>query len=224
MDGGSVTDIGNHGLTCLGEEEYAAVALYMQATAKTVEDNLTAQQAAFDAYRNRTSILFTSTISSSYAAGSVVGGVVMPDGRLAGVTTMTGATVSGGGATVLSVSSVITMTVPRSGWYDFGGYCNVIAAGAITANSERLIYTQVRQTPEPAGGNPLVSFRERTIETNTGGEFLNVSGLVFLLADRNFTVAQYVTHENLASNVVTQAGAKIWLAYMGPKGSVVVNA
>lgn len=221
MDGGPVTDLGNHGLTCLDGEDYAAIALYLQRTARTIEAALIDQQADLTAYTNRASILFTTTVTTTVITGS---GQVMPDGRTATPTSFTGATVNGGGFSVASAGSTVVLTAARSGWYDFGGYCNLIAAGAVTVNSERLIYIQARQVPDPPATVSTITYQERSVDTNTGGENLVVAGLIYLLANRPVTLSQLVSHNNLASNVVTQIGAKMWLSFMGPQGAVVVDA
>lgn len=221
MDGGPVTDLGNHGLTCLADEDYAAIALYLQRTALAIEAALVAQEADLTAYTDRASVLFTTTVTTTVVTGS---GVLMPDGRTATLTSFTGAAVTGGGVDVASTGSTVTLTAARSGWYDFGGYCNVIAAGAVTLNSERLIYIQARQVPDPPATVATITYQERSVDTNTGGENLVVAGLIYLLADRPVTLSQLVSHNNAASNVVTQIGAKMWLSFMGPQGAVVVDA
>lgn len=214
--------VGNHGLACLDPEDYAATALYMQETAFDIEAALLAEETALDEYRLRTSLEFVSVVTTSNAA---LGGTLMPDGREANGIDFTGATVLGGGATGITPSNgSITFIPPRSGWYDVGAYTNVIPAGAITAGSERVLYIQVNQVPDPPATNSVTLFQERVTDTNTGGEFLNLSGLVYLVGGRSASIFPMVAHGNLASNLVMQIGSKVWLAFYSPKNLVVVDA
>lgn len=210
--------IGNHDLSCLDDEDYAALALYMQSQALAIEEALLTEQTAINEYRLRTSIEFVSVITTSNAA---LGGTLMPDGREANQVNFDGATIFGGGSTITSVSGIITLIPAKSGWYDVGGFTNAIPAGAITAGSERVLYIQVTQTPDLPATNTNTFFQERVTDTNTGGEFMNVSGLVYLVGGRAASIQMLVSHANLASNMVMQIGSKIWLAYFGPKGAIV---
>lgn len=221
MDGGLMIPVGNHDLACLEAEDYAAVALYMQNEAFAIEAALLSEQTALNEYRLRTSMEFVTVVTTSFASG---GGTVMPDGRAANNIDFTGATVLGGGSTVSSLGSSVAVVPARSGWYDVGGFTNAIPAGAITAASERVMYIQVTQVPDLPATNTRTLYQERVTDTNTGGEFLNVSGLVYLIGGRLASIEMLVSHANVASNMVMQIGSKIWLAYYGPKGGIVVNA
>lgn len=214
--------IGQHDLNCLGPEDYAALALYMQETAFAIEDALNAETVSLNEYRLRTSMEFVTTVTTSNAA---VGGTVMPDGRQANGINFTGATVLGGGATgVVPANGVVVFIPPLSGWYDVGAYTNAIPAGAITAGSERVLYIQVNQVPDLPATDTSTLFQERVTDTNTGGEFLNLSGLVYLVGGRSASIQPMVAHGNLASNLVMQVESKVWLAYFAPKGAIIVNA
>lgn len=214
--------IGSHGLGCLDPEDYAALALYMQETALDIEAALTAESASLDEYRLRTSLEFVSVVTSSHAAG---GGTVMPDGRAANGIDFTGATVLGGGATgIVPGNGSISFIPPRSGWYDIGGYTNAIPAGGVTVGSERVLYINAIQTPDPPATNASVLFQERVTDTNTGGEFLNVSGLVYFVGGRLASIQVLVSHANVASNLVMQIGSKVWVAFFSPKNVIVTSA
>lgn len=215
--------VGNHGLACLSSEDYGAIALYMQETAFDVEAALIGEQDALNRYRLRTSIEVVTTVTTSTVAGA---GSSMPDGRVAQGMDWTGATVLGGGSpvTLLTGGGTIIFTPALSGWYDIGVYSNMIAAGAVTVGSERVIYIQMNQTPDLPATNANVFFQERVTDTNTGGEFLQVSGLVYLVGGRTANFQVLFSHANVASNLVAQIGSKAWIAYYGPKGGLVVNA
>jgi hypothetical protein len=223
MDGRLMIPVGTHGLACLDEEDYAALALYMQDTALDIEAALLTEQTAINDYRLRTSMEFVTTVTTSTAAGV---GSIMPDGRAAQGQDWTGATVLGGGATISALSSggAIVFIPPKSGWYDVGCYANVIPAGAVTVGSERVIYLQINQVPNLPDTVSTVLYQERVTETNTGGEFLNLSALVYLIGGRSANLSVLIAHTNTGSNLVTQVGAKAWLAYYGPKGALVTGA
>lgn len=214
-------NVGNHGLTCPTPEDCAAVALHMQNQGTIIDEVLTEDQALLTAYNNRLSAVAVSAVSSSFAA---LGGQVMPDGREANAPTFAGGTVLGSTSVTISGSSLILLVPPTTGWYDIGAYANVVPAGGVTLNSERVLYLQFLQTTSnPA--NPLNRlYQFRTTETNTGGEFLETSALVYMESGRNAFLQMFISHQNVASNLVTNAGAKIWVTFVAPPGGVVVNA
>lgn len=213
-----VTPIGNHGLTCLTDNDYAAVALHMQDQARTLDAALAGISNELTAYNNRMSFVVTSTVTSSFPA---LGGQIMPDGREANNVSFAGGTFLGGGASLIAGGNILFIP-PESGWYDIGGYVNVVAAGAITANSERVLYLLTVQTQANVLQPTQNVYKYRTTETNTGGEFLETSALIYAEAGRSLSLQLLVSHQNLASNLNLNAGAKIWATFMGPKGVIVV--
>lgn len=223
MDGRPVIPVGTHDLACLEPEEYAALALYMQKTAQGIEAALMETRDNVNEYRLRTSLEYVSTVTTSFAAG---GGTVMPDGRAANGIDWSGATVLGGGSvtTATTAGGSISFVPARSGWYDIGAYTNAIAAGAVTVGSERVLYVLGIQTPDLPATDSTVIFQERVTDTNTGGEFLNVSGLAYFVGGRAASVQVLVSHANAASNLVMQIGSKVWIAYYGPRNVIVANA
>lgn len=213
--------VGNHGLACLEEEDYAATALYMQHEGLLIDSLLDGIQDELTAYNNRLSFVATSAVSSSFAS---VGGQVMPDGREANAPTFAGGTVLGSSALVTISGSLVFFVPPATGWYDIGGYVNVVPAGAVNVGSERVLYLQYQETASIPSRPLNRLYQFRTTETNTGGEFLETSGLVYMETGRNAFLQLFVSHQNVASNLVTNAGAKIWASFYAPPGGVVVSA
>lgn len=213
--------VGDHGLGCLSEDDYAATALYMKAQGNLVDRLFDESRDALEDYNNRLAFVVTSGVSSSFASA---GGQVMPDGREANSITLTGGSVVGGGTAVTVTGSLMTFVPPLSGWYDVGGYINVVPAGAVTANSERVLYLSFIQLPS----NPALPlnrlYQVRVTETSTGGEYLETSASIYMEAGRTANLQLFVSHQNVASNLVVNPGSKIWVSYWTAKGQVIVSA
>lgn len=213
--------VGGHGLGCLDPGDYAATALYMQAQGDLIDGLLDATRDTLDVYINRLAFIATTGVSSSFAS---VGGQVMPDGREANAPTFAGGTVVGGGATVTFVGSLVTFVPPLTGWYDVGGYANVVPAAGVTVGSERVLYLNFLQTPSNPAFPLNKLYQVRVTESNTGGEYPETSATIYMEAGRTASLQLLVSHQNVASNLVVNAGAKIWVSYWTAKGQVIVSA
>lgn len=189
---------GTHGLACLGDEDYAALALYMQDQGTAVDTALDGVSDAFDSYLLRPGVLATSNANQAFASGST--------GNL-------------GGTTVLyanfPVLAGITFITPRAGWWQYGANVNMVATGAVTANSlRRLTVSALLTSAGPA--TVLSTTSDQSFETNTAGEWLACSGGTFYApAARTVSIRTETLHLNVASTVNNMAGARVWCYFIG---------
>jgi hypothetical protein len=194
-----------HGLLCPSEEEYAALALIMQHDALAVEAALDSISDSFDSFLARPTVLAATTVVSG--PNSTLGEAVFQ--------------MSGWGVTysnftpvpTVAAPSGIRLSVPRTGWYNYGAYANLVATGAVTANSRRTLYANATQNM--VGSSTVLSqIVWRTVDTNTAGEFLIASGgSFFARAGATVDVQAQWSHANAASTVQVNIGARLWCHY-----------
>lgn len=203
-----MTTYTDHGLVCLDDGDYSAIALAMQADALAVDTALDGISDTLDTYLSRPYLLMTTTTGNgplasggeqqfSVGSWSVVSGTIpIGSGTLPG-------NIAG------------QMPMPETGWYEYGGFVNLVAAGAITAFSRRTLTMSAYSKPGPVSilQSQIVW---RTGDTSTAGEFLTVSGGSFYAtAGQLIEVTATWSHANLASNVSSIAGAKAWIHFIG---------
>lgn len=197
--------IGTHGLQCLDDDDPAAVALYIQAEALAIDTLLDGISDSFDAtylrpgFTGATTIVNGPIASGGEAQFGLNGWALTSSNFLPAPTATLG----------------FQFTVPRTGWWESGLYLNAQASGAVTVNSRRTAYNRVYRVA--ATGNVLIGEGVwRTYDTNTGGEFLVVSGTSFYAAAGTAVrVLPQWSHTNAASTVQVNAGAKLWCFYIG---------
>jgi len=199
------TTVGTHGLTCLSDEDYAAIALYMQAQSNTIDSVLDAISDSFDTTALRPGFTgATNIVNGPVASGSET------------IFGLNGWVLSYSNFTPAPTSTVgFQFTVPKTGFYDHGCYINAQASGAVTVNSRRTLYSRAFRVT--GTGNVLLSQAIwRTVDTNTGGEFLVACGSSFYAtAGTTIVILPGWSHANAASNVQVNAGAKIWCWFTG---------
>lgn len=196
----------DHDLVCLGEEDYAAVALAMQHDAIATEAALDAVSDAFDTYFLRP----YATAVTLAAGGNLASGgetIFTISGWSLSNTNMPGAT---------APSTVgLRLTIPKTGWYSYQSYANPVAAGAVTAFSRRTLYARANRRIGTT--NTLLDQAVwRTVDTNTAGEYLIADGNAFFaLAGWTIDIEALWSHTNAASNVGIAAGAKLTCYFLG---------
>lgn len=190
--------VGDHGLACLHPEDYAALALYMQDQATAIDTALDSVSDSLDSARLRPGVLATSNANVAVASG-VAGGF--------GAMTVQYAN--------FPVTFGVSFTTPRAGWWQYGANVNMVATGAVTANSlRRLTVSAVLTTGGPSV--TLSTTADQSFETNTAGEWLACSaGTFYLPAGRTVTISTVTLHANAASTVNNMAGARTWCFFIG---------
>lgn len=201
-----MTTYTDHGLACLGDEDYAAIALAMQHDAFATEAALDAVSDAFDMYYQR-----------PYATAVTLapGGAVSSGGEtIFGIGGWSLSNTNMPGATAPAAVG-LRLTMPKTGWYSYQCYASLVAAGAVTAFSRRTLYA--RASRRIATNNTLLDQAVwRTVDTNTAGEFLVADGNAFFaMSGWTIDIEGLWSHTNVASNVGVAAGAKLTCYFLG---------
>lgn len=202
-----MTTYTDHGLACLGDEDYAALALAMQHDALAIEASLDAVSDAFDTYYQRPYATAVTTgtngpVSSAGESVFTIGSWSLGNTNMAGATAPT--------------SVGLRLTIPRTGWYSYQASANMVAAGAVTAFSRRTLIA--RASRRVATVNTILDqVTWRTVDTNTAGEYLIVDGNAFFaLAGWTIDVDSQWSHANAASNVsIPAGGARLTCFFLG---------
>lgn len=196
-----------HGLLCPGPEEYAAIALLMQHDALAIEAALDSISDAFDTTLLRPVVLATTTAING--PNSTSGEIVF------NMTSWSVTYTNFVPVPTTAAPSGIRITIPRTGWYKYGAFANMVATGAVTAFSRRTLFASATQNT--VGSSVVLSqIVWRTVDTNTAGEFLVASGGSFYArAGATIDVQAQWSHANAASTVQVNAGARIWCHYAG---------
>ena len=181
-----MTSVGDHGLSCLDDSSYAAVALSMQANANAINAALSDIQASFDSYTDR--YVFSTTTSSTSSSGAN-SGIVLPDGTAAD-----------------SIVSSNQGILP-SGWYAASFSLTYQASGAVTAGTYRRGAIQISGVP---GGSYPTFFQSVTVETGTGTpDSMTVNAWFYAAGTTSVNVRGWFGHGNTGSNMVVAAGATL---------------
>lgn len=206
--------IGTHGLSCPEGEDYAAVALNMQANASALNSALAAQAAQLDTYNNRPWFIWTSTAVVPVASNVNVLDFDTPTAGLFNGSTVLSTTTTLGAPTVSSFGVDPVTGFLKVGWWLAGGYASYVASGAVTANSRRILGIQLASFQN----NHFVysSAVEASYESNTGGDAMTVMKKYYVNSSTIATRAALLfKHSNTGSNMNISVGAKLWMVYLG---------
>lgn len=198
-------------LDCPDPENYAAVALQLQETALQAEQRLYAVERTLRAAANRPTIVQTTTAAlTGLASGSFVD--IQPG--LVATTTNFNNMPFGWSYSTIGV-------LPGAGMYDIGCCLNLIASGAVTDNSFRII--RIRQLrPVTSGGiiQTQVDLAEWVIfEANVGGGMdVTVTGTFHLQPGDEIDFQLW--HANTGSTMNVSSGAIYWTTFLGSEAAV----
>lgn len=202
-------------LDCPDPENYAAVALQMQETALQVEDRLYLVERTLRAAANRQAFVQTTTAART---GLTTGGF-QPISPSSVANTITFTNWPGTGGSFFGFQ-IPTDTGP--GLYEIGFYGNLIASGAVTDNTFRVVRLRQERVQPGVGTNVTVDSAEATIfEANVGGGMdLTVSGVFSMILGDSINVE--LSHGNTGSTLNVSSGAIYWVTYLGSPETVEV--
>lgn len=186
-----MTVVGDHGLSCLDDSNYAAIALSMQANALAINAAIKTDQAAMTAYGNRYVRRFVST---SVASGGANSGTTLPDG-------------TGAIQVVLGNLGVLPQ-----GWYAASGSQTYQEAGAVTAGSYRRSVLLINQGLTQF---PPTLFQATTSATNTASaDSMTVNGWFYSDAITLTQVRLMFGHGNTGSSMNVAIGAVLTVRFL----------
>lgn len=191
-----MTTVGDHGLSCLDDDSYAAVALSMQANAQAIDAALVASRASYTAYGNRFARKYVSTSAS--AGNGANSGVVLPDG------------------TAAAILFSPTIGILPAGWYSASASLTYQEDGAVTALSYRRSIIWVNPfTSVGASLFPPEFFQAITAATNTASaDSMNVNGWFYSDGVSYTSIAVMFGHGNTASTMTIAAGAVLTVRFL----------
>lgn len=205
--------IGDHGLFCIDDHDYAAFALAMQCNAQVTDEALSSVNNELTGYRNRpwvsVSTTTTATISSS-------GGTIGPGG-IVGESIETTGSGTGSPLVVRNQWPVSPDNIPP-GVYLVGSSINW-TFGATTAGSNRqlLVFAVPRIGVSASFSNAVQLFRMRDYQGDGGATgALTSVGIMDARAGNMSSFAAFISHTNAASDMSVAPGNwRLWATYLG---------
>lgn len=222
--------VGSHGLGCIGEEEYAALALYMQCTAEAVDATLTEQSASLDLLINRpvaimnplapqifssSDTLFNTMTFTNAPFFSVQTGFNSADGDFSN-------------STVLAIGSAVgaTVEVPYlPGLYEIGVFCDGVSTVPAAGTGGRVMLV-----PYGPDGFPVAPYNRginsnpvfEDYEATTGGTIrFNGTLVVNLTGTSGVVVAADIF--KIGATATWTTSSTLWARYLGPTDNIEVT-
>ncbi len=187
------TSVGIHGLTCLGEDDYAAVALSIQRNAEAINDALGDLAGQLTGYGNR--FVFKQVDANSHTI-SANSGNTLPDG------TPAGALFSG------------NFGVLPLGWYGADSSMTYAPTGAASTSSYRRGVMLINPTSSEISNIPPRFFQSVTSETGVAPDSLTVNGWWYSDGVTATRIGLYFGHGNVASTMLVSAGTTLTVRYL----------
>lgn len=211
-----MTTVGIHGLTCLDENDYAAVALSMQCNADAIDAALTGIDASLDAYIGR---WWWSATNISALNVSFNSGTVLPEG-LVGADLFT----DGGALLVQANGFAATSSFPSTfdwpdGIYLVGSSIKWTVATPNNDTPRTLMVAQVNRLNGAAtfSSSSTVVYMSTEYEHSAAGNDGSVTvGGMFQVGPTMSRFAACFSHGNSGSVLVIPAGAwRLWFIRLG---------
>jgi hypothetical protein len=211
-------------LPCPGENDYAALPIYMQRLAEDIEAKMLAQRAAIALETNPPTLVQLGPQSAigPFGTSSIAQLTLQNNSTIFSNYTITPPG-SFGGRPQLSPSPGNTFN-SAGVWYI--GFCIIgyVAVGAVTNDSNRLVRAQVGKGTS-SGTTTIESFGRRiNAESTIATEYF--TGQTTVMIDNEFTkysIDMVLTHANAASNMTLPAnGVLFWCTRLGSTENIEV--
>lgn len=215
-----MTQIGTHGLSCIGDDDYAAYALSMQCNAQAADSALDAANDALTTAAARPWILVTNA-NSITVVNSSGGGTVGPNGVVGEVLFP-----QSGSSVVVTTNGLPTQFLigdPSTFWPDgiylIGSSIKWSLAAATVDSVRQLSVYGMRQIngviSNSTGYQDLYHDEDYQNDGgNTGA--LTTTGLLDTRAGNTTYVQAFFSHTNVAGDLTVAPGAwRVWATYLG---------
>lgn len=212
------TQIGTHGLSCIGDDDYAAYALSMQCNAQNTDAALAADSAALTTAQTRPWIVATNLNAITVSSSS---GTIGPRGLVGEVlrTSSSGSVfVQASGMPTAFVLSDPDSFMPQ-GIYQIGATIRWTLAAATNDTIRQLMVYGIPlingSLSTPANYTDLYQNEDYQNDGGNTGS-LTVAGLLDTRAGDMAYVESFFTHANVAGDLTIPAGAwRVWATYLG---------
>lgn len=207
--------IGNHGLFCPDPQDYAAVALYMQALGEQIDAELAEQLAALEGFLSRPTAILTNAANVNIPALSASSSVyttfafnnaptIIQTQVVGSITYMTLGDPAG---------TVNPVTYPRGAWR-FGAIARMQATGALDGFTTRTLRITIT---DDVLGSTIHGVQDNTYATSAGApDAVNLTTTELLTGTHGVRVRATASHTNSSSSVDVLAGGLFWATYEGP--------
>lgn len=211
-------DIGDHGLSCPGPEEYAALALHMQCSALAIDALLTEQQAALNLINDRPLITLIPSVDREVPVPPVpVTNLydTVEFNNAAFFTLATGLTVNGfGSGTGVNIGSPLgasTVVPYLPGWYEFGVYAEGVDGTPLLGLEETAILYIINKDGT-----------QTAVLTYDSQDSVGTARICFSKTFELTGVDGVTVTVHLDSGVNWNTASSLWVRYLGPSELVEV--
>lgn len=192
-----MTSIGDRGLICLDDGDYAALPLMFQNNRGVINAALTSQATLLAGYANAT--IYRLVLSSNQTGLGANSGITFPDGTAC--------------TQILSMSSFSNPF--KKGWWEMNTSMSFQEAGAVTNPSYRRTVAWAYITSQQTSDSRFL-YEQIQVDTNTASQDCgNVTGWFYSDGVNQMTVSCLFGHGNLASNMTVFAGAVLNVRFLG---------
>lgn len=215
-------DVGTHGLSCPGPEEYAALALFMQCEAERIDAVLSEQTVEMELLTNRAAIILTpsANIASAAPVNNLYDTVLFDNSAFLFLdNSFTNPVTSTVVPSIVIGSPVgVTPVVPYlRGLYEVGFYVEMLASvPAINTLATALV--EVWDSDQVTQLNPLET-RFQDLEDSTGTVRINAKFTIELTGVNAINVTMRLFSSNAAS-VTWDVASSLWVRFLGPDEQV----
>lgn len=206
--------IGDHGLFCIEDTDYAAFALAMQCNAQAADLSLSSFNSSLSGYLNRPWIQVVTT-NAAVVDSDASSGTTGPGGLLGEAIDTTG---SGAGSPSATRNGVTPgLFLPAGIW--LVGSSIKWTFGATTASSYRQLQTfnepRIGGIASYVNGNQIFAMRDYQGDAGATGALTSV-GIVDNRSGNSAAFVSFISHANLASDMTVAAGDwRLWATYLG---------
>lgn len=188
-----MTTVGDRGLICLSDGDYAAIPLMLQANRTTINAELTADAAALTTYANPT--IFRQTLGSPQSGIGANSGVQLPDGT--------------------AINFVLTSAlIYKKGWWDVTGSASYQESGTVTAQSYRRLTIWAKYGSSSSDRRYI--YNTIVAATNSGSaDSSTTTGWFYSDGVSYMNVILGFGHGNTGSTMTVSAGAQMTIRYLG---------
>lgn len=206
--------IGGHGLYCPDFDDYAAVALYMQDLGTRIDEQLSVQQDAFNAFLNQPTIIVTNVVNKLIVSPTFRSDIwdttIYNNSTFMSYDTTTNRLLIGS-----AVGAPVTIPYSR-GAYSAGITVTLTDVGATSSGTGRSLSMFVSDASLPTVGDLIGRAEDSAKARNTGSEYLTTKTDFSLSGISGVIIEHSVFSGNIASSTDVIANSFMWCTYNGP--------
>lgn len=222
-------NIGTHDLQCITDQEYAALALFMQCTAEAIDAQLTEQQANLEMLTNRDAIILTPSVAVVSSDVDTLYDTVTFDNSdflslVTGFTSNDLTVANANGIAIGSPTGSTTVIPYLAGLYEYGIYAEGTATAPVLnadARGELNVWGPDGESMLPGATANDKAVRFQCQEDSAGIMRINGKATIVLDGTDGVTVTARIFRSGGTASWAT--ASFFWVRYLGPSTIIEVS-